>query len=449
MCNGSLHFMLSAVVILDRSGEILAMRRYRSDFDLTALDNYRIGVIAAKEIQSPSTLVDGISFLHHVVNEVYYVGMTRRNANAGTIFEFLARLPDVLRSVLGQKEPLRAADVKRDSAEIVELLDEMVDCGFPQTTDPEVLRAFTQRQSSAPSTNPADSRVTVQATGAISWRGPDIRYSKNEVYVDVVEKVSVLVSAAGKTLDCSVAGSIQMKVHLSGMPECKIGFNDKMSVESGSAENVPPPPPLPSGRSGGAAIEVDDMVFHQCVKLTNFANDRAISFIPPDGEFELMRYRKTENIGIPFTISPMVHDLPGNKLEIRVNVRSTYDSKLSANPLILAIPLPDNTADVKPTVTSGRAKFVPDQNAVVWKLSGFPGTSQAEISLVVVCLAATSKASPATKLTLPISAEFTIPMFSPSGLALRYLTVVERSRYRPDKWLRYIAKSGKFEVRMV
>jgi phage terminase large subunit-like protein len=146
--------MLSAVVILDRTGEILAMRRYRPDFDLTALDNYRIGVIAAKEIQSPSTLVDGTSFLHQVVNEVYYVGMTRRNANAGTIFEFLARLPEVLRSVLSQKEPLRTADVKRDSAEIVKLLDEMVDFRYPQTTDPEVLRAFAQRQSSAPSTIP-------------------------------------------------------------------------------------------------------------------------------------------------------------------------------------------------------------------------------------------------------------------------------------------------------
>jgi AP-2 complex subunit mu-1 len=437
--------MLSAIVILDRTGEILSMRRYRLDFDLTALDNYRIGVIAAKEVRSPATIVDGTSFLHQVVNEVYYVGMTRRNASAGTIFEFLARLPDVIRSVLGIKEPLTSADIRRMSADIVELLDEMVDSGYPQSTDVDSLRLFTQRQSVAPSSGVADNRVTIQATGAISWRGPDIRYSDNEVFVHVIEKVSVLVSAAGKTLDCSVAGSIAMTVHLSGMPECKIGFNDKMTVDSAGQG---PEAPQPVGGSR-AAIEVDDMVFHQCVKLTNFANDRAISFIPPDGEFELMRYRKTENISIRFAITPMVHDLPGNKLEIRVSARSTYDGKLSANPLILAIPLPDNTADVKITTTAGRAKFVPDQNAVAWKLAGFPGQTQAEISLVVTCLAATSRASPATKLSLPIAAEFTIPMFSASGLALRYLTVVERSGYRPEKWLRYITKSGKFEVRMV
>jgi hypothetical protein len=50
-----------------------------------------------------------------------------------------------------------------------------------------------------------------------------------------------------------------------------------------------------------------------------------------------------------------------------------------------------------------------DQNAVVWKLAGFPEQSQGEIAVVATCL--------------PISAEFDIPMFSGSGLALRYLSV--------------------------
>jgi hypothetical protein len=40
-------------------------------------------------------------------------------------------------------------------------------------------------------------------------------------------------------------------------------------------------------------------------------------------------------------------------------------------------------------------------------------------------------------------------MYSAFGMALRYLIVVERSGYRLEKWLRYIAKSGKLEVRMV
>ena len=37
------------------------------------------------------------------------------------------------------------------------------------------------------------------------------------------------------------------------------------------------------------AVEIDDCQFHQCVKLGKFDSDRTINFIPPDGEFELMR----------------------------------------------------------------------------------------------------------------------------------------------------------------
>jgi AP-2 complex subunit mu-1 len=306
--------MLSAIAILDRSGEILAMRRYRPDFDSTALDNYRVGVIAAKKVHSPATFIDGTSFLHHLVNEVYYVGLTRKNSSSGTIFEFLSRLPDIFRSIFGLKDHLKSTDIKYNAADIVELLDEMVDSGYPQITDPDALCLLTQRQTS-PTATVSDSSTTIQITGLVPWRTRGIHYSKNEVFVDVIEKVSVLVSTAGKTLDCSVAGSIKMTSRLSGMPECKIGFNDKMSIETIEVEKVARSKPT---------IEVDDMVFHQCVKLTSFAKDHAVSFVPPDGEFELMRYRKTENIGIPFVISPMVHDLAGNKMEIRVNVRSRY-----------------------------------------------------------------------------------------------------------------------------
>lgn len=39
------------------------------------------------------------------------------------------------------------------------------------------------------------------------------------------------------------------------------------------------------------SVELEDIKFHQCVRLSKFENDRTISFIPPDGEFELMSYR--------------------------------------------------------------------------------------------------------------------------------------------------------------
>lgn len=38
-----------------------------------------------------------------------------------------------------------------------------------------------------------------------------------------------------------------------------------------------------------AGVEIDDCTFHRCVRLGKFDADRTITFIPPDGEFELMR----------------------------------------------------------------------------------------------------------------------------------------------------------------
>lgn len=40
----------------------------------------------------------------------------------------------------------------------------------------------------------------------------------------------------------------------------------------------------------GTGIELADITFHQCVKLGKFDSDRTISFVPPDGEFILMKY---------------------------------------------------------------------------------------------------------------------------------------------------------------
>ena len=74
-----------------------------------------------------------------------------------------------------------------------------------------------------------------------------------------------------------------MKSYLSGMPECKFGINDKiiMDAKRGGADEAQ--------RTGKTSIAIDDCQFHQCVKLSKFETEHAISFIPPDGEFELMR----------------------------------------------------------------------------------------------------------------------------------------------------------------
>ncbi|KAK8898885.1 AP-2 complex subunit mu [Tritrichomonas musculus] len=436
--------MISSILLLDKNGDIIVMRNFRKDLDIVAIDNYRIGVIAAKEISSPLILIDETSFLHYEENDIYYVAATRQNANACTIFEFLSRLPRIFLQVFDLKE-ITTNEIKKYIPDIIELFDEMIDHGYLQNTDPEALRLLTQRQSASIAQSSTENQVTKMATGAISWRTSNIFYKTNSIYVDVIEKVSLIISASQKVLEYSINGNIMMKCYLSGMPECKIQFNEKAyadadrSIQQQENGNHPRSP---------TSIEVDDMVFHQCVKLNNFAKDRLITFTPPDGEFELMRYRKTENFGVPFNISSIIGDLQGKGLEIRVNVHSLYDSKITANPLILTIPLSQNTAEVEVTSTTGRGKYSPEQNAVIWKSTAFVGKSQAEIVINLKCLPSTSRTLPATELTEPITADFIISNSTTSGLAIKSLKI-EKVGYQIERWTRYTTKAGKYEIYMM
>ena len=45
------------------------------------------------------------------------------------------------------------------------------------------------------------------------------------------------------------------------------------------------------------------MTFHQCVNLGRFNTEKVVSFVPPDGEFELMKYRCQEGISLPFKVT--------------------------------------------------------------------------------------------------------------------------------------------------
>lgn len=93
-------------------------------------------------------------------------------------------------------------------------------------------------------------------------------------------------SPKGTILESDVSGNVQIKCQLSGMPECRFGLNDKLLLEKeASTTGVT--------RKKKAAIQLDDVSFHQCVKLAKFDTDRVVSFVPPDGEFDLMKYRTT------------------------------------------------------------------------------------------------------------------------------------------------------------
>jgi AP-1 complex subunit mu len=72
----------------------------------------------------------------------------------------------------------------------------------------------------------------------------------------------------------------------------------------------------------GKAVEMEDVKFHQCVRLSRFENDRTISFIPPDGEFELMSYRLNTQVKPLIWVECIVESHSGSRIEYMLKVNT-------------------------------------------------------------------------------------------------------------------------------
>lgn len=292
--------------------------------------------------------------------------------------------------------------------------------------------------------SPVDSsRITMQATGALSWRRSGIKYRKNEAFVDVIEDVNLLMSATGTVLRADVNGQIIMRAYLTGTPECKFGLNDRLLLETQEAGNNKSGAPTAT-RAAAGSVTLEDCQFHQCVKLGRFDADRTISFVPPDGEFELMRYRATDNVNLPFKVHPIVREIGTTKVEYSIAIKANYGPKLFATNVVVRIPTPLNTAKITERTSQGRAKYEPEQNNIVWKIARFSG--QCEYALTAEATLTTTTQQK-TWSRPPLNLSFSLLMFTSSGLLVRYLKVFEKSNYSSVKWVRYMTKGGSYEVR--
>lgn len=294
---------------------------------------------------------------------------------------------------------------------------------------------------------PEDSaKITMQATGALSWRKADVKYRKNEAFVDVIEDVNLLMSATGSVLRADVTGQIIMRAYLSGTPECKFGLNDRLLLDGDGMMSLPSGNRMGTKATKAAAgsVTLEDCQFHQCVKLGKFDSDRIISFVPPDGEFELMRYRATENVNLPFKVHAIVNEVGKTKVEYSIGVKANFGPKLFATNVVVRIPTPLNTARISERCTQGKAKYEPSENNIVWKIGRFAGQAEFVLSAEAELTHMTNQKSWSRP---PLSMNFSLLMFTSSGLLVRYLKVFEKSNYSSVKWVRYMTRAGSYEIR--
>ncbi|GMN40125.1 hypothetical protein TIFTF001_009348 [Ficus carica] len=470
--------MISQFFVLSQRGDNIVFRDYRGEVKKETAEIFfrkvKFWKEDGQEEAPPVFNVDGVNYFHVKVVGLLFVATTRVNVSPSLVLELLQRIARVIKDYLGV---LNEDSLRRNFVLVYELLDEVIDFGYVQTTSTEVLKSYVFNEpivvegSHLSPLGPAGlfmqgtKRMPGTAvTKSVVANDPGGR-KREEIFVDIIEKISITFSSSGYILTSEIDGTIQMKSYLTGNPEIRLALNDDLSIGRGGGSVYDYRSSLGSG-----AVILDDCNFHESVRLDSFEADKTLTLVPPDGEFPVMNYRMTQEFKPPFRINALIEEAGALKAEVILKVYAEFPSNISANTIVVQMPLPNYTM---------RASFELEPGAVAqncWGIRTYT-TSQANIftritwygDVIGLNRAALniSLGGNITKESGPVSMTFTIPMYNASKLQVtnphkgnvysttelpievKYLQIAKKSgTYNPYRWVRYVTLANSYVARL-
>ena len=382
------------------------------------------------------------TILHSLVQDrLLFLSPCSEDIEPLLVLEFLHRIADALEEFLGS--PLLASKIENSYDVVAQLLGEMCDVGTVCNTEPDALRDAVEAPSlmkslvgglgfpaSSPALTPSSSfslqkpplRQALSNTGsAIPWRRANVRHTSNEMYVDIVETLSVIMAPSGRYLSAIANGTIAFTCKVSGVPDLLLTL-----TSSGGKMGI------------GKAFELP--VFHPCVRLARWQERPGeLSFVPPDGRFVLAGYEvdllpsqaltsganNASNLQLPASMEIRTSlGSTGSDFEVHLALSHRFSSgsgsgstasssstsqlsrpsstggfrgssaSTSSNPtvqdLVVSIPLPNtvrNLSDLRPS--RGEAHYALGDGAIEWTLPSkeITGLSRAVLRCTVTGLA--------------------------------------------------------------
>ncbi|PKA54692.1 hypothetical protein AXF42_Ash000527 [Apostasia shenzhenica] len=333
--------------------------------------------------------------------------------------EFLCRVADVLADYLGGLNE----DLIKDNFVIVyELLDEMMDNGFPLTTEPNILREMIAPPSivskvlsvvTGKSSNVGTTLPDATAS-CVPWRKSDLKTSSNEVYVDLVEELDVIVTREGVMVKCEVYGEVHVNSHLPGFPDLVLSFaNTKI---------------------------LNDVRFHPCVRFRPWESEQVLSFVPPDGEFKLTSYRVKNLKNMPIYVKPQFTSNSGIcRVNVLVGIRN--DPGKVVDNITLEFELPSCVASADLTSNHGTVNVLPDKTCS-WSIGRIPKDKSPSLSGSLALEQGLDQLH-----VFPVfRVAFKIVGVTLSGLRIDKLEI-KNIATRPYKGFRALTRAGEYEVR--
>ncbi|RMZ82227.1 hypothetical protein DV738_g1834, partial [Chaetothyriales sp. CBS 135597] len=278
-----------------------------------------------------------------------------RDGNSLAFLTFLQRVLDILEDFVGS--PLLATKIESQYSVVAQLLTEICDGGTICNTEPNALHEQVETSTGlvnklfnqvgiSPAVAPAlgsasttgltnfKSALGPSSTNAIAtpWRRPNVRHTSNEVYVDIVESLSLLLAPSGRPMRYLARGSILCTCKISGVPDLVLTLSAPGGTSSSQALGIQRAMTFPS--------------FHPCVRLNRWKETPGeLSFIPPDGKFMLASYEtdllpselnqdevpsKNEKVFLPVSVDLRTGlGAKGNEFEARLRLDTSFPGSRS------------------------------------------------------------------------------------------------------------------------
>ncbi|KAI6173728.1 AP-3 complex subunit mu-1 [Aphelenchoides besseyi] len=414
--------MLNSLFIVNVSGDIILEKHYKSVIHRSICDYF---FDAQKKVDKSEDVPPVIPTPHHYLfnifrNNLYFIAVTVCETSPLLVFEILHHIVNVFTEYFDECSD---TTIKENIVTVFEVLDEMLDNGYPLTTElnvlqdlikpPNFLRSLTNQVTGR--TNVSDVLPMGQLSN-VPWRRAGVKYTNNEAYFDVIEEIDAIIDKQCSTVSAEIQGYINCCCKLSGMPDLTMTLMNPRILE--------------------------DVSFHPCVRFKRWENERVLSFVPPDGNFRLISYHigSQSLVGIPLYVRHLVSlkSGTGGRLELTVGPKQSSGKMLEEVVLEMNMPKPVQNCNL--VASHGKYSFDPTTKVLQWVVGkieiGRPPTLKGSVSVV----GGAELESP------PINVKFRINQLAVSGLKVNRLDMYSEN-YKPFKGVKYVTKAGRFQVR--
>lgn len=190
---------------------------------------------------------------------------------------------------------------------------------------------------------------------------------------------------------------------------------------------------------------IGDVGLHSCVRYKRWESERVISFVPPEGQFQLFTYRCREGVVLPLYLQPQIHfNRDGGSVSLMIGVKpGVTDKNVEAR---VTIPFGTSLGTSKMEFKANFGKVLVDETAktVTWDIGKLPRDGNVSPHLEGKVFLATGVPQPEGNPS--VSVEWHCTGFLCSGLEFDSLSISNVS-YSPFKGVKTLSRHGRFEVR--